>query len=97
MIVSFKDDGTSDIFNGKNTRASRQACPVNLLKVATRKLDQISQAVQLNDLRAPPANHLEKLKGDREGQYSIRINDQYRVCFAWTDAGATNVEIADYH
>ena len=61
------------------------------------KLDQISQAVQLNDLRAPPANHLEKLKGDREGQYSIRINDQYRVCFAWTDAGATNVEIADYH
>jgi proteic killer suppression protein len=97
MIVSFKDDGTSDIFNGKNTRESRQVCPANLLKVATRKLDQISQAVQLNDLRAPPTNHLEKLKGDREGQYSIRINDQYRVCFAWTDAGATNVEIADYH
>ena len=97
MIVSFRDDGTRDVFNGKNTREARRACPANLLKIATRKLDQINQAVQLNDLRAPPANHLEKLKGDRRGQYSIRINDQYRVCFSWTEAGATDVEIADYH
>jgi toxin HigB-1 len=97
VIVSFKDDGTSDVFNGKNTRDSRRTCPTDILKVATRKLDQINQAVQLNDLRAPPANRLERLRGDRQGQYSIRINDQYRVCFAWTDAGATDVEITDYH
>jgi proteic killer suppression protein len=72
--------------------------------VARRKLDQLNQAVALGDLRAPPSNHLEKLKAGREGQHSIRINDhsirindQWRVCFRWTESGAEDVEIADYH
>ena len=65
--------------------------------MAQRKLDQLNQAEILKDLRAPPANRLEALKGDRKGQHSIRINDQYRVCFRWTDAGPEDVEIVDYH
>ena len=65
--------------------------------MAQRKLDQLNQAEILKDLRAPPANRLEALKGDRKGQHSIRINDQYRVCFRWTDAGPKDVEIVDYH
>jgi toxin HigB-1 len=64
---------------------------------ARKKLDQLNQAAALNDLRAPPGNHLERLKGDREGQHSIRINDQWRLCFRWTEAGAEDVEIVDYH
>jgi toxin HigB-1 len=71
--------------------------PDNIIDVAHRKLDMINQAVRLNDLEAPPGNRLEKLKSDRAGQYSIRINDQFRVCFYWTEAGATDVEITDYH
>jgi len=70
---------------------------VNIAKVARRKLRQLEIANRLDDLRVPPGNHLEELKGDRSGQYSIRINDQWRVCFRWTDAGAENVEIVDYH
>jgi toxin HigB-1 len=97
VIVSFRDDGTKDVWDGKRSRDARRTCPDNILSVAYRKLDMISQAVRLDDLRAPPANRLEKLKGDRAGQYSIRINDQFRVCFNWTDAGATEVEITDYH
>jgi len=97
MIVSFRDDGTRDVYNGTNSKEARKACPINIVAIATRKLDMIVQAVVLNDLRSPPANRLEKLKGDRAGQYSIRINDQYRICFTWTDAGAKDVEIADYH
>jgi proteic killer suppression protein len=65
--------------------------------VARRKLDLLNQAAALGDLRAPPNHRLEKLKGDREGQYSIRINDQWRVCFRWTESGAEDVEIVDYH
>jgi len=68
-----------------------------LWRVARRKLDQINQAVRLADLAAPPANRLEALRGDRRGQHSIRINDQYRVCFRWTQRGAEDVEITDYH
>jgi toxin HigB-1 len=97
MIVSFRDDGTRDVFNGVNSGATRKACPTDIVRVARRKLDMIVQAVVLSDLRAPPANRLEKLKGDRAGLHSIRINDQYRICFTWTDAGATDVEITDYH
>jgi proteic killer suppression protein len=97
MIVSFKDDGTSDVFHGKNSKEARKTCPIDILKVARRKLDQINQAVELADLRAPPANRLEQLARDRKGQHSIRINDQYRICFTWTDTGATDVEIVDYH
>jgi toxin HigB-1 len=99
MIVSFKDEGTEDVFDGRDTKKARKSCPSDLVKVARRKLDQINQAVDLDDLRVPPNNRLEKLKGDREGQHSIKINDQWRVCFSWTAAslGAEEVEIVDYH
>jgi toxin HigB-1 len=97
MIVSFATQGTEDIFNRKGTKTARQTCPVVLWRVAQRKLDQLNAAVSLLSLRIPPANHLEALVNDREGQHSIRINMQYRVCFVWTSAGPTNVEIVDYH
>ncbi|MDP3285294.1 MAG: type II toxin-antitoxin system RelE/ParE family toxin, partial [Desulfobacterales bacterium] len=70
---------------------------VNIAKVARRKLRQLEIANRLDDLRVPPGNQLEALKGDRSGQHSIRINDQWRVCFRWTNGGAENVEIVDYH
>lgn len=97
MIVSFKYEGTEDIFDGRDTKKARKACPQELWRVARRKLDQINQAVKLDDLRVPPGNRLEMLTGDREGQHSIRINDQYRVCFSWAESGAEEVEIVDYH
>ena len=85
------------MFLGKATKQARRACPANLASVARRKLDQLNQAHVLDDLRVPPANNLEKLKGDRRGQWSIRINQEYRVCFVWTEGGPANVEIVDYH
>lgn len=97
MILSFKDVGTEDIFNGENTKSVRKTCPQTLYSVAFRKLDQIDSVVELNELRVPPGNRLEALEGDRQGQYSIRINDQYRICFIWTLNGAEDVEIVDYH
>jgi proteic killer suppression protein len=97
MIVAFKDKGTEDIFNGENTKAARKTCPETLWKVAARKLDQLDSVTALNELRVPPSNHLEVLTSNRKGQHSIRINDQYRVCFIWTDSGPDQVEIADYH
>ena len=97
MIVAFKDKGTEDIFNGENTKVARKTCPETLWKVAARKLDQLDSVTALNELRVPPSNHLEVLTSNRKGQHSIRINDQYRVCFIWTDSGPDQVEIADYH
>jgi toxin HigB-1 len=97
MIVSFKNVGTEDVFNGENTKSARKTCPQTLYSVAFRKLDQIDSAVEINELRVPPENRLEALDGDRQGQYSIRINDQYRICFIWTQNGAEDVEIVDYH
>lgn len=97
MIVSFRAKGTEDLYNGKNTSAARRACPRNLWEIAIRKLDYLDAAATLNDLRVPPANRLEALSGDRKGQHSIRINQQYRICFIWTANGAEHVEIADYH
>ena len=97
MIVSFKDDGTEHVFDGRDTKKARKACPSDLVRVARRKLDQVNQAARLDDLRVPPNNRLEKLRGDREGQHSIKINDQWRVCFRSTNAGAEEVEIVDYH
>lgn len=97
MIVSFKDEGTEDVFDGRDSKRTRKKCPQSIWRVARRKLDQINQATSLDDLRAPPANRLEALRGNREGQHSIRINDQYRVCFTWTGDGAEEVEIVDYH
>jgi proteic killer suppression protein len=97
VIVSFADAGTEDVFNGRDTKAARRTCPVLLWPVARRKLDQLNAATRLDALRIPPANRLERLKGDRRGQHSIRLNDQYRICFHWTNAGAQAVEIIDYH
>lgn len=97
MIRSFKNPGTEDIFNGRNTKEARRCCPQNLWAVASRKLDQVDSAVSLGDLRVPPGNMLERLAGDRTGQWSIRINDQYRVCFFWTDNGPDEAEVVDYH
>ena len=96
-IISFRGKGTEDVYAGWNSKRARGTCPEILWKVARRKLDLINAAVTLQDLRFPPGNMLEGLKGDRKGQHAIRINDQYRVCFVWTNAGAENVEITDYH
>jgi toxin HigB-1 len=97
MIVSFKDEDTEDVFNGKSTKAARKTCPQSLWKVAARKLDQLDSVTALKELRVPPGNWLEALTGDREGQHSIHINDRYRICFVWTEAGPDKVEIVDYH
>ena len=97
MIRSFKNKATEDIFNGVNSKNARNLCPQTLWRVAFRKLDQLDSVEVLDDLRIPPGNRLETLKGDREGQYSIRINDQYRICFVWTETGPSEVEIVDYH
>jgi len=97
MIRSFGSAGTEDVFNGENTRAARATCPQSLWRVAVRKLDQLDSVASLDELRIPPGNRLEALTGDRQGQYSLRINDQYRVCFTWTESGPDEVEIVDYH
>lgn len=97
MIVVFKDQGTEDIFNGENTKAARRTCPESSWKVAARKLDQLDSVTTLDELRVPWGNRLEALTGDRKGQHSIRINEQYRICFIWSDQGPDEVEIADYH
>ena len=97
MIRSFKDTATEDIFNGISSKVARKACPQSLWKIAARKLDQIDSAEALDDLQIPPGNRLEALKGDRQGQHSVRINEQYRICFVWTEARPEEVEIVDYH
>ncbi len=97
MIYSFKNKGTEDIFNGKSTKDARKICPKNIWKIGSRKLDQLDSALKLNDLLIPPGNRLESLSGSRRGQHSIRINDQYRVCFMWAEEGPKYVEITDYH
>jgi proteic killer suppression protein len=97
MIRSFADKATEDLFNGRSTKAARKALPMTLWRVAGRKLDALDQAEGIDDLRVPPGNRLEALKKDRKGQHSIRINDQYRLCFRWTDAGPEEVEVVDYH
>ena len=92
MIKGFKCDDTRKLFEtGRSARFG------SILKVATRKLAQLQAAATLEFLRSPPGNRLEALKGNREGQYSIRINDQWRICFRWTAAGPADVEIVDYH
>jgi proteic killer suppression protein len=96
LIVSFKDRGTEDIFDGTDSKAARKTLSSDLHGRASKTLDQLNAAVSLVSLSLPGLR-LEKLKGDRTGQHSIRINDQYRVCFRWTEMGAEDVEIVDYH
>lgn len=97
VIRSFGDSGTEDIFNGVPSRRARAACPISLWPIARRKLDQLNRVRDFTELRNPPGNRLERLRGDREGQYSIRINDRYRICFRWEDGYADKVQITDYH
>ncbi|MEW6739140.1 MAG: type II toxin-antitoxin system RelE/ParE family toxin [Nitrospirota bacterium] len=93
MIKSFRDNETEKVYS----REGSNKLPRDIQQVALRKLRMINNAKNLNDLRIPPANRLEKLKADREGQYSIRINDQWRICFTWQEGDAHDVEITDYH
>ena len=97
MIVSFKDEGTEDLHEGKDTAAARRTCPAALWTIARRKLERLDDASSLAGLVEPPGNRLERLKGERAGQYSIRINQRYRLCFRWTDSGPAAVELVDYH
>ena len=94
MIKSFASEETREFWE---TGASRRVPPPDIRGVAKRKLQMLDAAARLDDLRVPPGNRLEKLVGDRLGQHSIRINDQYRVCFTWKDGDAFDVEVTDYH
>jgi proteic killer suppression protein len=93
VIRSFRDRRTEAVFNGEQPKGF----PADLLTVARRKLRYLNAAAELADLRSPPGNRLEALAGDRTGQHSIRVNDQFRVCFVWTNRGPADVEIVDYH
>ncbi|MCX5512138.1 Killer protein [Kaistia algarum] len=93
MIRSYRDKLTESVASGR----AAKGFPADLVRSAVRRLTLLDNAAALSDLRSPPGNRLEALAGDRKGQFSIRINDQYRICFEWTDAGPVNVEIADYH
>jgi len=93
VIKTFKDSETEKIYSRERSRK----LPPNIQQVALRKLRMINNAKNIIDLLIPPANRLEKLSGNRKGQYSIRINDRWRICFAWKDGDATDVEITDYH
>ena len=97
MILNFADQGTEDIFHLKQSKAARKSLPIELHLIAKRKLNLIAVASQLVDLKVPPANRLERLKGRMTDFYSIRINDQWRICFEWRSNDAFNVEITDYH
>jgi proteic killer suppression protein len=93
MIVSFRDTETARVWRGERSRR----LPSDIQNVALRKLRLLNQSRELNDLRVPPGNRLEALRADRSGQHSIRINDQWRICFVWTAGGPIDVEIVDYH
>lgn len=93
MIRTFKDKETQKVFERKRSRK----LPSDIQQVALRKLRMLNRAETLQDLRVPPANRLERLIGDREGQYSIRVNAQWRICFLWQNGDALDVEIVDYH
>lgn len=93
MIKSFKEARTEAVFHGE----SRKGVPSDILLIARRKLRYLHAAAALGDLRSPPGNRLEALRGDRKGQHSIRINDQFRICFVWTQDGPADVEMTDYH
>ena len=96
MIASFGNRATEDLYHGRKSKASRRL-PSDIVSVALRKLDMINAAQSLQDLTSPPGNRLEALHGNLSGHHSIRINDQWRICFDWTNNQAENVEITDYH
>ena len=93
MIRSFKNEATAEAFDGR----AGKGFPSGVLRIVRRKLEMLNAAAGLDDLRSPPGNRLEALRGDRKGQHSIRVNDQYRICFIWTNEGPANVEFTDYH
>ncbi len=97
MIRSFADQATEDLFNGEDTRDARRRLPTALWPVARRKLTQLNRVGELREMGVPPGNRLERLRGDRAGQHSVRINEQYRVCFRWEEGYADDVEVTDYH
>jgi proteic killer suppression protein len=97
VIRSFRNRGTEDVFDGADTVVARRICPRSLWQIARRKLDQLNRMSELRELGVPPGNRLERLRGNRQGQHSIRINDKYRICFRWEAGDAHEVEIADYH
>ena len=97
MIIDFYDKGTEDVYNGVNSRQARKTLPVGLKRIALRKFYFLENAVNLEDLKMPSGNHLKVLHSGRRRQYSIRINDRYRICFVWSDKGPKRVEIVDYH
>ncbi len=96
MITSFGDRRTEDLFHGRATSRTRRL-PNDILELATRKLDMLNAATSVLDLRSPPNNRLERLRGDLQGFYSIRINNQWRIIFRWTQGDASEVKIVDYH
>lgn len=97
-IHAFRDSGTQDLFDGADSRQARKVCPATIWGVARRKLDMVNTATRLDDLRYPPGNRLERLAGQRRTEHSIRINEQYRIVFRWSDElGACDVGIEDYH
>ncbi len=96
MILSFSDRATEDLYHARPSKHARRF-PTTIVRVALRKLDVLNAAHELKDLREPPGNRLEALKGDLEGFHSIRINDQWRIVFRWSGNGAANVRITDYH
>jgi toxin HigB-1 len=93
MIVSFGNRTTEAVFHGE----APKGFPSDLVKITRRKLRYLHAAAELGDLKVPPGNHLEALKGDRSGQHAIRVNDQFRICFVWTNEGPRDVEFIDYH
>ena len=97
MIQSFKNQATEDVFSGSTSRFTRKVCPESLHNLAVRKLDLLDSVTALDELRVPPGNRLEALSGRRKGFFSIRINEKYRICFRWNNAGPSEVEITDYH
>jgi proteic killer suppression protein len=96
VIRSFANGATEDLFDGVDSRRARRACPPVLWPVVRRKLTQLNRVQGLQELSIPPGNRLKRLASDRAGQHSIRINDQYRICFRWEDGYADNVEVTDY-
>ena len=96
MIISFGDTATADLYHGRRTRRVKRI-GADVARAALRKLDRLNAARELRDLRAPPCNRLEALRGDRAGFHSIRVNDQFRLVFRWTDAGVQDVALTDYH